>query len=323
MSDIFKPRATFMPFEYPQFYEYWTKANQAHWLHFEVNMSSDINDWKELLSENEKHLIGSILKGFTQTEIFIGNDFWSGRILKSIKKPELQMMFATFAAFESIHANGYSYLDQSLGLDDYAAFMHEPTVKAKIDRLMNTKAKTTSEVAKAIAIFSAFNEGVSLFSSFAVLLNFSRFNRMKGMGQIIAWSCLDEELHSKAGCELFRIIVKENPEIMTEEFKESIIEAARLTIDLEDKFLDNAFKNGDMEGLTLHEVKQFIRHRANLKLQELGLGQNWKNLDKEALDKMQWFTIMTTGATQQDFFAQRETNYSKGNIDWSKAWGDE
>jgi ribonucleoside-diphosphate reductase beta chain len=309
-----------MPFEYPQFYDYWLKQNQAHWLHLEVNLSSDINDWKIVLTEKEKYLIGSTLKGFTQTEVFIGNDFWSGRILKDIKKPELQMMFAAFASTEAIHANGYSYLDQSLGLDDYDAFLHEPTVKAKIDRLMTTKAKTKEEVAKAIAIFSAFNEGVNLFSSFAILLNFSRFNKMKGMGQIIAWSCLDEDLHSKAGCELFRVIVEENPEIFTDEFKKDIYEAARNTVELEDKFLENAFREGDVEGLTLHQMKNFIRNRANLKLQELGLKSNWKNIDKKALDDMQWFTVLTEGATQQDFFAGKETSYSKGSIDWSKAW---
>jgi ribonucleoside-diphosphate reductase beta chain len=317
---IFKSRAAFMPFEYPQFAEYWTLQNQAHWIHNEVSMASDINDWKTILTEKEKHLVGSILKGFTQTEVFIGNDFWSGRILKNIKKPELQMMFATFASVEAIHANGYSYLDQSLGLEDYSAFLNEPTVKSKIDRLMNTKAKTTEEIAKAIAIFSAFNEGVSLFSSFAILLNFSRFNKMKGMGQIIAWSCLDEDLHSKAGCELFRVIISENPDIFTDAFKKDIYEAARLTIELEDSFLDNAFKLGEAEGLTLHQMKNFIRHRANLKLQELGLKANWKNIDKQAIDELQWFDIMTLGNTQQDFFAGKETNYSRGNIDWSKAW---
>jgi ribonucleoside-diphosphate reductase beta chain len=317
---IFKPRATFMPFEYPQFHEYWLKANQAHWIHTEVSMSSDINDWKINLTDKERHLIGSILKGFTQTEIFIGNDFWSGRLLKQIKKPELQMMFATFASFEAIHANGYSYLDQSLGLDDYESFMHEPTVKAKIDRLMNVKAKTISDTAKAIAIFSAFNEGVALFSSFAVLLNFSRFNKMKGMGQIIAWSCLDEDLHSRAGCEIFRVITKENPEILTDEFKKDIYEAARLTIELEDAFLENAFKDGDCPGLSLAEMKTFIRNRANNKLQELGLKTNWKNIDKSHLDNMQWFSILTEGSTQQDFFAGREVSYSKGNIDWGKMW---
>jgi ribonucleoside-diphosphate reductase beta chain len=317
---LFKHRSEFMPFEYPQFADYWLKQNQAHWLHTEVSMASDINDWKTILNSQEKHLVGSILKGFTQTEVFIGNDFWSGRILKSIKKPELQMMFASFASTEAIHANGYSYLDQSLGLDDYVTFLKEPTVKSKIDRLVNTKAKTTEELAKAIAIFSAFNEGVSLFSSFAILLNFSRFNKMKGMGQIVAWSCLDEDLHSKAGCELFRVIIQENPEIFTDEFKKDIYEAARVTIELEDLFLENAFSQGEVEGLTLYQMKQFIRQRANNKLQELGLKTNWRNIDKEALDQMQWFDVLVFGVSHADFFAGKVTEYSKSSIDWDKMW---
>ena len=241
-------------------------------------------------------------------------------VAKWFKKPEIQMMSAAFASFESIHAVSYAYLNQSLGLEDFEAFLHEPTAKAKIDRLIGTKGKTKAEIARSLAIFSAFNEGVNLFSSFAILLNFSRFNKMKGLGQIISFSIKDESLHSEAGCWLFRTMISEYPEIWTDELKTQIYDSARTTIDLEDSFIDKAFSVGTVEGLEPKDIKMFIRHRANTKLGDLGLKSNWRNIDKTVIEKMEWFSVLSTGTSQQDFFAGRVTDYSRGNFDFSKIW---
>lgn len=319
---LLTPRPTYAPFEYPQAYKYWELQQQSHWLHTEISMASDINDWKLNLSAAEKHVIGHILKGFTQSEVFI-QEYWGQMVGKWFKKPEIQMMAATFSSFESIHAVSYAYLNQSLGLEDFDAFLHEPTAKAKIDRLIGTKGKTKEEIARSLAIFSAFNEGVNLFSSFAVLLNFSRFNKLKGVGQIIAFSIKDESLHSEAGCWLFRTLVDEFPEVMTDKLKEEIYDAARLTVELEDAFIDKAFEQGPIEGITAHDLKAFIRFRTNTKLGDLGLKKVWKNIDKQALERMSWFDIMSAGVSHADFFAQRVTDYAKGAMDFSTIWGDD
>lgn len=316
------PRPTYAPFEYPQAYKYWELQQQSHWLHSEISMASDISDWKTLLTETEKNVIGHILKGFTQSEVFI-QEYWGQMVGKWFKKPEIQMMAATFSAFESIHAVSYAYLNQSLGLEDFEAFLHEPTAKAKIDRLIATKGKTKEEIARSLAIFSAFNEGVNLFSSFAILLNFSRFNKLKGVGQIIAFSIKDESLHSDAGCWLFRTFVDEFPEIMTDVLKEEIYDAARLTVELEDAFITKAFEYGPIEGIDVHDLKNFIRFRTNTKLNDLGLKKLWKKIDKDALERMVWFDIMSAGVAHADFFAVRVSDYAKGNIDFSTIWGDE
>lgn len=316
-TGLLVPRPTYAPFEYPKAYEYWELQQMSHWLHTEVSMASDINDWKMNLSEAERNIIGHILKGFTQSEVFI-QEYWGQLIANWFKKPEIQMMASAFSSFESIHAVSYAYLNQSLGLEDFDAFLHEPTAKAKIDRLIATKGKSKEEIARSIAIFSAFNEGVNLFSSFALLLNPSRFNRMKGLGQIIAFSIKDESLHSEAGCWLFRTFVSEYPEVMTEELKESIYDAARLTVDLEDDFIAKAFSLGKMEGLDEKDLKNFIRFRTNTKLNDLGFKKLWKNIDKQALERMAWFDILSAGVAHTDFFAGRVNDYAKGAIDFSR-----
>lgn len=318
---LITPRPTYAPFEYEQAYKYWELQQQSHWLHTEIAMASDINDWKLNLTDTERSVVGNILKGFTQSEVFI-QEYWSQMVGKWFKKPEIQMMAASFASMESIHAVAYAYLNQSLGLEDFSAFLHEPTAKAKIDRLIETKGKSKEEIARSLAIFSAFNEGVNLFSSFAVLLNFSRFNKMKGLGQIIAFSIKDESLHSEAGCWLFRTLVSEYPEIMTDELKKAIYQAARDTIDLEDAFIDKAFELGPVEGLDPKDLKQFIRHRGNTKLEDLGMKKNWKNIDKSALERMNWFDVLSAGVSHADFFASRVTDYSKGKSDFTGVWDD-
>jgi ribonucleoside-diphosphate reductase beta chain len=312
-------RITYSPFEYEQAYKYWELQQQSHWMHSEIAMASDINDWKINLTEIEKSVIGNILKGFTQSEIFI-QEYWGSMVSDWFKKPEIQMMAATFSAFESIHAVSYAYLNQSLGLEDFSAFLAEPTAKAKIDRLVITKGKSKEEIARSLAIFSAFNEGVNLFSSFAVLLNFSRFNKMKGLGQIISFSIKDESLHSEAGCWLFRTFISEYPEIWTDELKKSIYDAARVTVELEDAFIDKAFELGPIDGLDPNDLKSFIRHRANTKLVDLGLKKNWKNINKDSLERMSWFDIMSSGVSHSDFFASRVDSYAKNTHNWENIW---
>lgn len=312
-------RITYKPFLYDKAHDYWLKQQQAHWLPSEVQMASDIQDWAENLTPQEKQVVGGVLKGFIQTELVV-NDYWTTKIGKWFPHPEVVMMGTSFGNMETVHTIGYAYLNDSLGLTEYDAFLQEPTAKAKIDRLLDVKGNDKHDIARSLAIFSAFTEGVSLFSSFAILFNFSRWNKLKGVGQIISWSVRDESLHSEAGCWLFREFIKEYPEVWTDEVKKSVYEAARTTIELEDDFIDKVFQGCKIEGIDAKDIKQFIRYRANTKLGELGLKMNWKNIDQEAIKRMAWFDLMTAGVEHTDFFAQKVTSYSKGHVDFSNIW---
>lgn len=311
-------RGYFYPYLYPFAFEYFKKQQYyAFWTPEEINLSSDINDWKLHLTEAEKRLIGQTLKGFTQAETLVG-DYWATKVARWFKHDEIQMMAHAFSAYEGVHADSYSRLNITLGLDDFKSFSQEPATKAKLERLILTKGKSKKEIATSLAIFSAFTEGVSLFSSFAILLNFSRFNKMNGMGQIINMSIRDESLHSKAGCQLFNTFIGENPEIWTDELKKDIYDGARLTVLLEDNFLDDAFSLGDVEGLAKDDLKQYIRHRANTKLGDLGLKTNWKNVDKEAVIRIStWMDVLSAGVEQKDFFSGRPTGYSHGTAQFT------
>lgn len=317
MSNIFKERIAFKPFQYQWAYDYWFAQQNAHWLHTEINMQKDVKDWKEELNESEKNVIGNILKGFTQTECEVG-DYWSTMIPKWFPVPEIKMMGKGFGAFEDIHATAYSYLNDTLGLDDFESFLEDDATMNKLKVLMdvNPDTKDISEIAKSIALFSACAEGVQLFSSFAVLLSFRKSNRLTGIGQQMIFSCRDESLHSEAGCKLFRTIVEENPEIWTERFRADLYEGVELAIRNEFTYINKIFEMGDLDTITKDELKNFMYDRANRKLVELNLKPKYA-VDKKLLDSMSWFYIMISGEQQTDFFANRETGYAKPNEDWT------
>lgn len=319
-------RVVYKPFEYPQAFDYWLKQQQAHWLHTEVPMAQDVTDWKSNLKPHEKNLIGGILKGFAQTETVV-NDYWTNLVTSWFRKPEVIMMGVTFGAFETIHAEAYSLLNEELGLDDFAEFLEDEATLAKIENLMQVRDSHDGTPdwhsrAVSLAIFSAFTEGVNLFSSFAVLLSFKMRNLLKGVGQIVEWSVRDESLHSNAGCWLFRTLMEEHPELKTDKLEADIREAATAAITLEFGFIDKVFEQGDLENLSKDDLKNFIRHRVNTKMGDLGLAPliPSEEIDKGALKTMKWFDAVIAGKQQTDFFANRVTNYSKGTMDWSTAF---
>jgi len=329
MPKLFEERIPFKPFEYPTYFnDGWMPQQQAHWLHTEISMQGDVKDWNEHLSPSEKNLVGNILLGFAQTECAV-QDYWSTFVTRWFPKHEIKQMAVTFGASETIHATAYSYLNETLGLEDFEAFLHEPTIANKFELLtettndwthedLATNAEARAEVGRSLAIFSAFAEGVALFSSFAVLYSFQMRNMLKGIGQQMKWSIRDESLHSKMGCQLFRHMCEEYPELL-EQSKSAIEDAARLMVEMEHKFIDKMFEMGDLENIKAADLKEFIKERANNKLVELGY-EGIFEYNKDKAGELEWFYHLSGGETHTDFFATRPTDYSKANE--GEDWGD-
>lgn len=317
---LFDERIAFKPFEHPQYFtEGWLPQAQAFWLYTEISMQGDVKDFKENLTPAERHLVGNILLGFAQTETAVG-DYWTGMVTKWFPKHEIKQMAIMFGSQETIHAAAYSYLNETLGLEDFEAFLHEPATAARFENLVNTKAgydhnilkispKARKDIARSIAVFSAFAEGVALYSSFAVLYSFQMRNLLKGIGQQMKWSVRDESLHSKMGCVLFNHLCSEYSEIRNSVCSE-VEEAARVAVEMEMNFIDKMFEMGDLENLKADDLKEFIKKRANEKLQELGYDAIF-DYNKDMAAELDWFDHLAGGVTHTDFFAIRPTDYSK------------
>jgi len=318
-SNLSEERNYFKPFNYPWAYEAWLKHEQSHWLHTEVPMAEDMKDWKKKLTKEEKTFLTQIFRFFTQGDIDVAGGYVKN-YLPYFPQPEIRMMLTGFAAREALHIAAYSHLIETLGLPEttYNEFLEYEAMREKHDYIMDISSKNTTRenTATHIAVFSAFTEGMQLFSSFIMLLNFARHGKMKGMGQIITWSIFDETQHAESMIKLFRTYIEENRQIWNDELKSKIYTIAERMVSLEDKFIDLAFGVNEMEGLSSEDVKKYIRYIADRRLISLGL----KGVFKVKKNPLPWVEEMINAPTHTNFFENRATDYAKGAL--SGNWGD-
>jgi ribonucleoside-diphosphate reductase beta chain len=315
-------RSYFKPFNYPWAYDAWLKHEQSHWLHTEVPMIEDVNDWKKRLSDGEKHFLTNIFRFFTQGDIDVAGGYVKN-YLPYFPQPEIRMMLMGFAAREALHVAAYSHLIETLGMPEstYQEFLEYDSMRAKHDYFtdLSNSNGTPESVATNIAAFSAFTEGMQLFSSFIMLLNFPRHGKMKGMGQIVTWSIVDETQHAESMIKLFRAYVEENRDIWNDELKSSIYTIAEKMVELEDKFIELSFSMGEMQDLTEDDVKKYIRYICDRRLISLGM----KGIFKVKKNPLPWVEEMINAPTHTNFFENRATDYAKGALSgtWESVWG--
>ncbi|MBU6475792.1 MAG: ribonucleotide-diphosphate reductase subunit beta [Alphaproteobacteria bacterium] len=309
----------YKPFHYPWAYEAWLTQQRIHWLPEEVPLAEDIRDWKKKLTPAEKNLLTQIFRFFTQADVEVNNCYMK-QYSRVFKPTEVQMMLAAFSNMETIHIAAYSHLLDTIGMPEteYSAFLNYKEMKDKYDYMQQFNMDSKRDIALTMAVFGGFTEGLQLFASFAMLMNFQRFNKMKGMGQIVTWSVRDETLHTLSVIRLFKTFVEENPEVWTEDLRQDITNACKTIISHEDAFIDLAFELGGIEGLTAQEVKDYIRYIGDRRLTQLGL-QPVFNIGKNPLS---WMDAILNGAEHTNFFENRATEYSKASTQgtWEEAF---
>ena len=308
---LLETRDYYKPFDHPWMFDYYSQQNQMHWFPEDVPLHNDVKDW-QTLDNNEKNLLTQIFRLFTQSDVDVSSGYVD-RYMRIFKKPEARMMMGAFNNMESIHQHAYSLLLDTVGMPEieYKAFAEYEAMADKheyVDAVRVTKGDKGS-IAKALAIYSAFTEGLQLFSSFIILLNFPRFGKMKGMGQIITYSIRDESLHVEAMTKLFREFIQENLDIWTDDFKKEIYQACRDMVGLEDRFLDLVFEMGEIDGLTKKEMQKYIRYIADRRLLQLGLKPNYDVKD----NPLNWLDDVL-GVEHQNFFEGRATTYMKAGL---------
>ena len=315
-------RSYFKPFSYPWAFESWLKHEQSHWLHTEVEMLQDVKDWKKNLTENEKYFLTQIFRFFTQGDIDVASAYVNN-YLPLFPQPEVRMMLLGFAAREALHVAAYSHLVETLGLPEttYNEFLQYKEMAEKHEYVNQISDLDKTQIAKQIACFSAFTEGMQLFSSFIMLLNFPRHGKMKGMGQIVTWSIVDETMHTESMIKLFRTYIEENKELWNDELKSNIYQICEKMVELEDQFIDLSFSMGQMENLTADDVKKYIRYIADRRLIALGM----KGIFKVKKNPLHWVEEMINAPIHGNFFEQRVTDYAKGALtgSWEEVFPNE
>jgi ribonucleoside-diphosphate reductase beta chain len=316
---LLEERHVYKPFRYPWAYEAWLTQQQVHWLPEEVPLAEDVRDWAKKLNESEKNLLTQIFRFFTQSDIEVNNCYMK-HYTKIFKPTEIQMMLSAFSNMETIHIAAYSHLLDTIGMpeSEYSAFLKYKEMKDKYDYMQKFNSDDLRSAAVTLAVFGAFTEGLQLFASFAMLLNFPRFNKMKGMGQIVTWSVRDESLHCDSIIKLFKTLMSEHPELWDDEMRDELRTACKTIIEHEDAFIDLSFGMGPVEGLEAQEVKDYIRYIGDRRLQQLGLDPEY-HIEENPLP---WLDSMLNAVEHTNFFENRATEYSKAATQgsWDEAF---
>ncbi|MBC6403819.1 MAG: ribonucleotide-diphosphate reductase subunit beta [Hyphomonadaceae bacterium] len=304
---LLTPSKTYKPFRYPWAYEFWQRQQQTHWLPEEVPLGEDCKDWVVNVTDEERNLLTQIFRFFTQSDVEV-NDNYMERYARVFKPTEIKMMLAAFSNMETVHIAAYALLLETIGMPDseFAAFMEYEAMADKHNYMQDFGVDTEEDIARTVAMFGAFTEGLQLFASFAMLLNFPRLNKMKGMGQIISWSVRDESLHCEGMIKLFHTFAQET-RCLTQSVADDIVDCCKTVVGLEDRFIDLAFELGPVDGMTAHDIKSYIRYIADWRLRQLGLPDVY-GIKSHPIP---WLTEILNGVEHANVFETRATEYSK------------
>jgi ribonucleoside-diphosphate reductase beta chain len=304
----------FKPFSHEWAFEAWRDHEKVHWLFDEIALTQDVSDYKNKLTHSEREFIRQILMFFTQGDVDVA-EYYVTNVLPFFNNNEIRMMVLGFASRETIHQSAYSHLVETLGLPDrtYTQFMEYEAMANKHEYTsihMLGEDATPKQIAASLALFSGFTEGVQLFSSFVMLLNFARTGTMMGVGKIVTMSMIDENKHVEGMTKLFKTYVREN-KILDDDLKKIIYDSAEKMVELEFAFIDFAFSGSDdFRGLAIDDLKNYIKYIADRRLLELGL----KPIFKVKKNPLPWVSIMISAPKQENFFEQSASDYSKGNF---------
>jgi len=309
--DIFEERETLKPYEYPEVMKFVDTINHSYWLHSEVNFTSDIQDFKTILTSTQKEIIRKTLLAISQIEVKV-KTFW-GNLHHHLPKPEFNAVGACLAENEVRHERAYSHLLEVLGLnDDFSELFKVPVIKDRLNYLSKYLQKTNKgeDFVLGLTLFAIFIENVSLFSQFAIIMSFNRHhNLLKDTSNIVEWTSKEELIHGQVGIWLINQIRKEHKEWFTLEFYDKIFQAAEKSVEAESKIIDWILQD-DKELINPEALKEFVKDRINQSLKDIKC-KKLLNVDKELLKELNWFNEEIYSTSSVDFFYKRPTSYAK------------
>lgn len=306
-SGLLTPSIGYKPFRYPTAYDFWKQQQSVHWMPEEVPLGEDLKDWAVKLTDSERSLLTQIFRFFTQSDVEV-NDNYMERYARVFKPIEVKMMLASFSNMETVHIAAYAMLLETIGMPEaeFSTFMNYKAMRDKHDYMQQFGVSNDGDIARTLAMFGGFTEGVSLFASFAMLMNFPRLNKMKGMGQIVSWSIRDESLHCEGMTWLYRAFAAETG-CVTKAVRDDILDCCNQVVKMEDAFIDLAFEQGGVEGMTPMDIKRYIRFVADWRLKRLDLPPMFD----VTVNPLDWLQVLLSGTEHANFFEARATEYSK------------
>jgi ribonucleoside-diphosphate reductase beta chain len=249
-----------VPFKYKWAWEKYLAACANHWMPQEINMSRDIELWKDPrgLTEDERRIVKRNLGFFVTADSLAANNIVLGTY-RHITAPECRQYLLRQAFEEAIHTHAYQYIVQSLDLDESEIFnaYHEiGSIRAKDDFLLpfidvlTDPAFTTGtpeadqQLLKSLIVFSCLMEGLFFYVGFAQILALGRQNKMTGAAEQYMYILRDESMHCNFGIDLVNQIKLENPHLWSGAFREEVQDLFRQAVELEYRYAEDTMPRG-------------------------------------------------------------------------------
>jgi len=313
-KNIFMPRENIMPYEYPSLLDYKDAIRHSYWIDTEYNFTTDIDDFKTKVSDEEREVIKKTMLAIAQIEVNV-KTFWAD-LYKRMPITEIGDVGMTFAESEVRHKDAYARLLRILGLEEeFKTVVEIPAIAGRIKYLKKyldgSRSRDDKMYTKSVLLFSLFIEHVSLFSQFLIMMSFNKErNLFKGISNVVEATSKEEDIHGNFGAELINIIKEENPDWFDEEFNELIYSACKKAYRAECSILDWIFEKGELEFLPKQTIYHFIKNRFNNSLAKIGMNPIFE-VDTNLLESTKWFEVEITATKEGDFFYKKQIDYNK------------
>lgn len=306
---IFDKRINYKPFEYPEVLTFTEAIQKAYWVHSEVDFTSDIQDYRANLDDVKREIHKRSILSIAQIEVSV-KSFW-GELYRYFPKPEINGLGATFAESEFRHSEAYSRILEVNGyLDEFSNALSHPVFKSYNDFVSSILKDEDKSIVEKLLFFALVIEDSSLFSKFANILSFTRFEGlMKNTANIIAWTSVDEQIHANAGIYLINTIKDEG--LLPDSLDQNWVSTAVLGyIEQEEMMLDWIFELGELTHYSKIDLLNYMKHRLDEAIVKIGY-QKVFNITADQFRPMAWFEEEVFASTLDDFFAKRPVDYTK------------
>lgn len=311
---IFDEQISRKPDNYPWTQDFIEAMHNGFWTHREFNFSSDTQDFRVNLTEQQKQIIIRALSTIGQLEISV-KKFWA-KLGDNLPHPSLNDLGYTMAHVEVIHGDAYERLLEVLGIDDnFEKILELDIIKGRVNYLRKHLHKFHNDNKKqfiySLILFTLFVENIALFSQFYTISYFGRFlNLLKDTNKQVEYTSREENLHAMIGIKIINTIKEEYPELFDSELEQKIIYESKEAVKYECEIIDWIVNGYNDENLNSSLLKEFIKNRLNESLSQIGYDPVF-DIDQTLLSKTLWFDEQILGNNMTDFFHSRPVEYSK------------
>ena len=296
-------RFVIFPIEQHEIWDMYKKQQACIWTAEEIDLSADIDDWRNKLNDNERHFVKHVLAFFAASDGIV-NENLAENFVREVQYSEAKFFYGFQIMMENIHSETYSLLIDTYITDPqekkmlFNAIETIPAVKKKADWAL--KWVESEHFQERLVAFAAV-EGIFFSGSFCSIFWLKKRGLMPGLSFSNELISRDEGMH----CD-FAVLLHNNylaNKVSEERIKEIILSA----LEIEKEFITESLPV-KLIGMNADLMKQYLEFVADRLLVDLGCSKVFNS--ENPFDFMA--NISLQGKT--NFFEKRVGEYQKAGV---------